>query len=97
MCRDKYFLAVMGPEEGIDAKVQVAFNFLLLIFFYRLGQGSENSALTPNKIIFDYESCKLAAIGTDHSLFLTDDGKVWSCGMNQYHQVTCRKTISVIE
>lgn len=29
----------------------------------------------------------MAAVGMDHTVFLTEEGQVWTCGMNQYHQV----------
>ena len=55
----------------------------------RLGQGHEESLLTP-KAIKSLSEFKITdiSLGIDHTLFLTSNGQVLACGLNDYHQVT---------
>ncbi|CAG0882573.1 unnamed protein product [Darwinula stevensoni] len=55
----------------------------------RLGFGTEESQLTPKLIqcFVESDSCIAIASGSDHSLFLTQNHNVWSCGSNRYGQL----------
>jgi alpha-tubulin suppressor-like RCC1 family protein len=53
----------------------------------RLGLGDEKTQLQP-KIVKGIDGCvSFVALGTDHSLAITDDGKVWSWGSNEFSQL----------
>lgn len=57
----------------------------------RLGQGSEQASLSPKPLKFpeskDKEMCAQVAIGRDHTVLLMENGSVWTCGLNAYHQL----------
>lgn len=54
----------------------------------RLGQNSEKTALTPHPIKgLGSTICQEIAAGQDHLVLLTEDGQVWTCGLNTYHQL----------
>lgn len=55
----------------------------------RLGHGNEQPQLTPRRVkdLPGGQLCSDAALGVDHSVFLTESGVVLSCGSNVYHQL----------
>ncbi|XP_069705770.1 inhibitor of Bruton tyrosine kinase [Periplaneta americana] len=63
----------------------------------RLGLGSEAAALTPCAMRLQQSgshspdnsavSCTMACVGRDHTVLLMENGTVWSCGLNSYHQL----------
>ena len=55
----------------------------------RLGHGNEQPQLTPRRVkdLPGGQSCSDAALGVDHSVFLTESGVVLTCGSNEYHQL----------
>lgn len=63
----------------------------------RLGLGSEAAALTPCVMRLQQSgshgpdspavSCTMACVGRDHTVLLMENGTVWSCGLNSYHQL----------
>lgn len=55
----------------------------------RLGQGNEESVLTPKPLTSKIGSCLAIALGADHSVFLSEQngGSVWTCGTNSFHQL----------
>ncbi|XP_049802872.1 inhibitor of Bruton tyrosine kinase [Schistocerca nitens] len=57
----------------------------------RLGQGTEQASLSPKPLKFpeskDKEMCTQVAIGRDHTVLLMENGSVWTCGLNAYHQL----------
>lgn len=54
----------------------------------RLGLNSEETRLTVTQISAVKNSrCSDIASGQDHTVLLTDDGHVLTCGMNTYHQL----------
>uniref|UniRef100_T1J4N7 BTB domain-containing protein n=1 Tax=Strigamia maritima TaxID=126957 RepID=T1J4N7_STRMM len=54
----------------------------------RLGEECENTLIVPKEIkSLSIENCVQIAAGTDHSVFLTENGTVWTCGDNSYHQL----------
>ncbi|XP_063615380.1 inhibitor of Bruton tyrosine kinase-like, partial [Penaeus indicus] len=54
----------------------------------RLGLSVHTPLMKPYMIkSFATTTVKKVSVGTDHSLFLTESGQVWSCGTNTYHQL----------
>lgn len=55
----------------------------------RLGHGNEQPQLTPRRVrdLPGGQSCSDAALGVDHTVFLTESGAVLTCGSNEYHQL----------
>ena len=54
----------------------------------RLGHGSETMQLEPRPVTLPSQrTCTDVSLGVDHSLFLCDNGLVYSCGDNSYHQL----------
>ena len=55
----------------------------------RLGHGNEQPQLTPRRVrdLPGGQSCSDAALGVDHTVFLTESGTVLTCGSNEYHQL----------
>ncbi|KAJ9579143.1 hypothetical protein L9F63_024751 [Diploptera punctata] len=63
----------------------------------RLGLGTEGAALTPCNVRIQNSgshspdasalACSMACVGRDHTVLLMENGSVWSCGLNTYHQL----------
>lgn len=59
----------------------------------RCGLGDEITALVPKQMKIGSGSsksdacCRMASIGTDHTVLLMENGSVWTCGLNKYHQL----------
>lgn len=54
----------------------------------RLGHGDEHTCLVPRQVeTLKSEVCKHIAAARDHTLFLVDSGLVYSCGLNDNHQI----------
>ncbi|CAF0843865.1 unnamed protein product [Didymodactylos carnosus] len=60
----------------------------------RLGHDNEESVVIPKKIEMmelikekEYDRCVDIEVSVDNTYFLTEKGFLWSCGLNQYHQL----------
>lgn len=54
----------------------------------RLGHDSEQTCIAPKKIKMPSpDECIQIATGMDHTVILTKNGTVWTCGLNTYHQL----------
>ncbi|GFR20075.1 inhibitor of Bruton tyrosine kinase, partial [Trichonephila clavata] len=54
----------------------------------RLGQYTEDISLVPTPVKgLGSHACKQVAAGQDHLMLLLENGQVWSCGLNTYHQL----------
>ncbi|XP_013776392.1 inhibitor of Bruton tyrosine kinase-like [Limulus polyphemus] len=54
----------------------------------RLGQNSEQTALTPSALHGVGESHFIeVSAGQDHLVLLSEGGQIWTCGLNTYHQL----------
>ncbi|XP_042889626.1 inhibitor of Bruton tyrosine kinase-like isoform X2 [Penaeus japonicus] len=54
----------------------------------RLGLSVHTPLMKPHMIkALANTTVSKVSVGTDHSLFLTESGQVWSCGTNTYHQL----------
>ncbi|GFY53971.1 inhibitor of Bruton tyrosine kinase [Trichonephila inaurata madagascariensis] len=54
----------------------------------RLGHSTEDILLVPTPVKgLGLLSCKQVAAGQDHLMLLMENGQVWSCGLNTYHQL----------
>ncbi|XP_076307674.1 LOW QUALITY PROTEIN: inhibitor of Bruton tyrosine kinase [Tachypleus tridentatus] len=54
----------------------------------RLGQNSEQTALTPSALhgVGEIHFIEVSA-GQDHLVLLSDGGQIWTCGLNTHHQL----------
>lgn len=54
----------------------------------RLGHGNEQTSLIPKQVkALSGEECAQVAAGVDHTVILTSKGAVWTCGLNNCHQL----------
>lgn len=54
----------------------------------RLGHGNEQTSLVPKQVkALAGEECVQVAAGVDHTVILTSKGAVWTCGLNNCHQL----------
>ncbi|XP_046848381.1 inhibitor of Bruton tyrosine kinase-like isoform X2 [Xenia sp. Carnegie-2017] len=54
----------------------------------RLGHGNENTILIPKRIeALKQEVCRTVAAGQDHTVVLSENGNVYTFGLNEHHQL----------
>ncbi|XP_071800881.1 inhibitor of Bruton tyrosine kinase-like [Asterias amurensis] len=54
----------------------------------RLGHNNEEVCLKPHPVnAMEKKVCETVAAARDHTMFLLDDGTVYSCGQNSHHQL----------
>lgn len=92
------FPATLSSLDDLDAQItQIAmskYHMVILttdcVFTHgfgsggRLGHGSQETILHPSPLENIPEKCVSVAVGPDHTIFITEKGRVFSCGDNTY-------------